>query len=107
MSFSVDPEHDTPARLTQFAAQHGATRPDWWFLTGPVDEVKRVVVKGFKEAMEAQPVAAGRPPNVLHGTHFVLVDSEGQIRGYYRSDEEGRHALAAAVSALLSEGKTS
>ncbi|HEX4352036.1 MAG TPA: SCO family protein [Polyangiales bacterium] len=106
VSFSVDPEHDTPARLQQFARAHGALRSDWSFLTGPVGEVKRVVVQGFKEAMEAQPSAAGQPANVLHGTHFVLVDRRGEIRGYYRNDEDGQQALLAAATALLS-GKTS
>jgi protein SCO1 len=107
LSFSVDPEHDTPARLAQFAAQHGALRDDWWFLTGPLDELKRVVVQGFKQAMEVQPTAAGQPANVLHGTHFVLVDQSGEIRGFYPSDEEGRRALSAAVSTLLAGGKHS
>jgi protein SCO1/2 len=107
LSFSVDPEHDTPARLLQFATQHGAVRADWWFLTGPLDELKRVVTHGFKQAMDAQPTAAGHPANVLHGTHFVLVDQSGEIRGFYPSDEDGRHALSAAVSTLLTGGKTS
>ncbi|HEY2733572.1 MAG TPA: SCO family protein [Polyangiales bacterium] len=106
VSFSVDPAHDTPERLQQFARQHGALQPDWWFLTGPIDEVKRVVVQGFKEAMEAQPTAAGQPANVLHGTHFVLVDRRGDIRGYFRNDEDGQRALFAAASSLLA-GKTS
>jgi protein SCO1/2 len=107
LSFSVDPEYDTPARLQQFAALHGAVRADWWFLSGPLDEVKRVVVQGLKQAMEAQPAAAGRPANVLHGTHFVLVDAAGEIRGYYHSDQDGGRALSSAVSTLLREGKTS
>jgi protein SCO1/2 len=102
VSFSVDPEHDTPERLRQFAVQHGADLANWWFLTGPLDEVKRVVVQGFKQAMQAQPVAADKPPNVLHGTHFVLVDRAGELRGFYPSDEAGRKALGADVTALLS-----
>jgi protein SCO1/2 len=103
LSFSVDPAHDSAERLREFAAQHGADQPDWWFLTGPLDQVQRVVTNGFKQAMQAQPVAAGRPPNVLHGTHFVLVDASGQIRGFFPSDEEGGRALRDAVSALLTD----
>ncbi len=33
LSFSVDPQTDTPARLKQYAAKLGA-RPGWFFLTG-------------------------------------------------------------------------
>jgi protein SCO1/2 len=104
VSFSVDPEHDTPERLQAFAKQHGANRPQWWFVTGPLDEIKAVVTGGFKQAMDLQPTAAGEPRNVLHGTHFVLVDRAGHIRGFYRSDAEGQKALRSAVLSLLPEG---
>jgi protein SCO1/2 len=104
VSFSVDPEHDTPERLRAFAKQHGAERAQWWFVTGPLDEVKAVVTGGFKQAMDQQPMAADGPRNVLHGTHFVLVDPLGHIRGFYRSDAEGQKALRSAVLALLPEG---
>jgi protein SCO1/2 len=107
VSFSVDPEHDTPERLQRFAVQHGAAQRNWWFLTGPIDEVKQVVTRGFKQAMQAQPTAAGQPANVLHGTHFVLVDAAGEIRGFYPSDEDGRIALRSAVSSLLADKGTS
>jgi protein SCO1/2 len=107
LSFSVDPEHDTPERLRAFAQQHGALRDDWWFLTGPLDEVRRVVTQGFKQAMQAEPEVAGRPPNVLHGTHFVLVDAHGEIRGFYANDPAGHAALQTALSSLLPQGKTS
>jgi protein SCO1 len=33
VSISIDPEHDTPARLSQYAKQFGAG-PDWNFYTG-------------------------------------------------------------------------
>jgi protein SCO1/2 len=102
VSFSVDPEHDTPERLQQFAAAHGADLRDWSFLTGSLDDVKRVVSSGFKQAMEAEPDRPGKPRNVLHGTHFVLVDQSGQIRGFFASgDADARTALRAGVLTLL------
>jgi protein SCO1/2 len=106
VSFSVDPEHDTPERLKQFAAQHGADHADWYFLTGRLDEVRRVVVSGFKQAMQALPAEPGKPRNVLHGTHFVLVDAGGEIRGFFRNDSEGSAALQKAARALLREAKS-
>jgi protein SCO1/2 len=104
VSFSVDPEHDTPERLKAFANQHGANVDRWWFLTGPLEEVRAVVTRGFKQAMEAQPVKPGTARNVLHGTHFVLVDGQGEIRGFFANDAEGQAALRAGVLALLPEG---
>jgi protein SCO1/2 len=38
LSFSVDPETDTPAKLKEYAAQFHA-RPGWLFLTGPKENV--------------------------------------------------------------------
>lgn len=106
VSFSVDPEHDTPERLQQFATQHGADHADWYFLTGPLAQVREVVTSGFKQAMQAEPVVPGKPRNVLHGTHFVLVDRSGQIRGFFRNDGEGTAQLQKAAAQLLAEGKS-
>lgn len=105
VSFSVDPEHDTPARLRSFAQQHGVDVDNFWFLTGPIADVTRVVTKGFKQAMELQPVSEVKPRNVLHGTHFVLVDRSGEIRGFFANDPEGHAALKDAVLALLAPAK--
>ena len=91
VSISVDPEHDTPEVLAAYAKRFGADTRRWSFLTGPLDAVDQTVVKGFK-------IHIGKPtPNeedptlmdIMHGEHFVLVDREGVIRGYYRSDAEG------------------
>ncbi|WP_295885547.1 SCO family protein [uncultured Thiohalocapsa sp.] len=38
LSFSIDPEYDTPARLRAYAAQFGAG-DQWQFLTGDMDEL--------------------------------------------------------------------
>ena len=97
VSFSVDPEHDTPAALAAFAAAHGADLTRWSFLTGPID----AVTAGAKLALERDPA---QPPEaaIRHGTHFILVDAEGRIRdGYYDSaDEDGRARLRADLAAL-------
>lgn len=107
VSFSVDPEHDTPEKLLAFARQHGVDVDNFWFLTGPLDQIKQVVTQGFKQSMQAQPVREGEPRNVLHGTHFVLVDQQGDIRGFFANNPQGHAALKKAVSVLLSAGADS
>jgi protein SCO1/2 len=107
VSFSVDPEHDTPEKLTAFARAHGADHANWYFLTGPLDSVREVVTKGFKQAMQIEPETPGKPRNVLHGSHFVLVDRTGQLRGFFRSDAEGIEALRSAAERLLADGRSS
>lgn len=97
VSFTVDPERDTPDVLTRYAERHGADLRTWTFLTGETDAVRRAVVDGMRVAM-GERQADG---DILHGTHFVLVDAEGRIRGYYRSEREGMDALARDIERLL------
>lgn len=44
LSFSVDPVHDTPARLKEYAARFKA-RPGWYFLTGSKENMDAVLRK--------------------------------------------------------------
>ncbi len=86
VTFSVDPEHDTPSVLTDFARRHGADLESWSFLTGDPERV-HAVAKGFKVAFEGQADAGVDHFGILHGAHAVLVDRHLAIRGYYRIRE--------------------
>lgn len=86
VSFSVDPRNDTPAVLAKYSRARGADHKNWHFLTGTIEAVKRTVKGGFKQAMDPMP---DEPTNIMHGSHFVLVDGRGNIRGYYRTQAEG------------------
>lgn len=90
VSFSVDPENDTPAVLRQYARQYDADLSSWSFLTGDVETVKRTVVDGFKLALEGKADAGAPDFGILHGSHLVLVDRELRIRGYYASSDAAR-----------------
>jgi protein SCO1/2 len=86
VSFSVDPENDTPAVLTRYAASTHADAARWTFVTGPVDDVSAAVVRGFK--VSAAKFATGANDyDVTHGDWFVLVDAKGKLRGYYSTVE--------------------
>ena len=91
VSISVDPLHDTPAVLADYARRHGAESPDWLFLTGDEAQMRRLAVEGFKlgvaPADPSDPRAAQEP--VTHSTRFVLVDGAGQVRGYYDAFDDG------------------
>jgi len=47
VSISVDPEHDTPEVLVEYAARYGADPDRWLFLTGPKDAIYRLAIDGF------------------------------------------------------------
>src|SRR5690349_6501922 len=85
VTFTVDPAYDTPAVLDAFASQYGATAR-WSFLTGPVAAIKHAVTDGLKTAMgnEGDP---GDFMKIFHGEHFVLIDAEMNIRGFYAASD--------------------
>ena len=86
VSFSVDPENDTPPVLLEYATSAKADLDRWSFVTGPPDDVERAVVFGFK--VSAAKIAKGANDyDVTHGDWFVLVDAQGRLRGYYPMDE--------------------
>ncbi|KMY50487.1 SCO family protein [Peribacillus loiseleuriae] len=76
VSFSVDPELDTPAALKEYAERFNADLPSWHFLTGYTQqEIEEFAKKNFKTIVQ-------KPANtdqVIHGTKFYLVNKEGQI----------------------------
>ncbi|MBI5510368.1 MAG: SCO family protein [Deltaproteobacteria bacterium] len=87
VSFSVDPEYDTPPRLQAYAARYGADQALWTFLTGPLDEIKAVVKDGLKVAMGKQEGGGDDVAAIFHGTYFVVLDADMQIRGYVDSND--------------------
>lgn len=101
VSFSVDPENDTPAVLAEYAAAHGA-RGRWLFLTGDAAHVRETIVQGFRVHVgERTPIGTTGAYDIMHVQHFVLVDAQNRIRGYYPSDAEGLERLERDVRRLL------
>jgi protein SCO1/2 len=102
VSISVDPEYDTPAVLGEYAQRFGADPGRWQFLTGPLAEIEKTVVKGFKIHMGEREENAADPTlvEIMHGEHFVLVDQAGDIQGYFGADADGLAKLEAAVREL-------
>ena len=126
VSITVDPEHDTPEVLAEYAAQYRADPERWLFLTGPKDVIYRLAIEGFRLGVvdqdeEAQPgTGPGRawlgPPaawahpvpnperRLIHSSRFVLVDRQAQIRGYYQgTDWSALERLGSNLRLLLRE----
>lgn len=86
VSITVDPLTDTPALLSRYADRYGADPERWLFLTGELQQIRRIVQEGFR--LSAAPVDGGTAdPVVFHSARFVLVDRDGEIRGYYDSND--------------------
>ena len=102
VSISVDPENDTPAVLSEYAARVHADPSRWSFLTGDEQEVERAVVVGFK--ISAAKIARGADAyDVVHGDWFVVVDRRGQLRGYYPTEGDTFEGLVKDVLRLERE----
>jgi protein SCO1/2 len=97
VSFSVDPEHDTPKVLREYAKQYDADLASWSFLTGDSAVIGATAVQGFKLALEGRANPAKPDFGILHGSHLVLVDRSADLRGFYRTDD------AAEVRRLVSD----
>ncbi|HEY7219045.1 MAG TPA: SCO family protein [Candidatus Binatia bacterium] len=85
VSFTVDPERDTPQALTNYAARYQADPQRWYFLTGSRNRMIRLVQEGFHLAVATVPNDAEPPGAIPHSPRFVLIDKEARIRGYYDS----------------------
>ena len=101
VSFSVDPEHDTPAVLEKYAASFDAPS-HWLFLTGTREQILTLSRDGFKLGLEMTPPPGIEAPEpILHSNRFVLVDGRGDIRGYYEAfDEESMEKLLEDLEAV-------
>lgn len=85
VSFSVDPDYDTPAVLSEYANRYGADSERWLFLTGSAEAMQQLSVGGFKLALD--PTGGTEAEPITHSSRFVLVDRQGHIRGYYGTED--------------------
>ena len=83
VSFSVDPDYDTPAVLGDYAKHTGAGA-HWMFLTGPRPTMAALLRDGFHVAYADDGPAASP---ITHSDRFVLVDQKLRIRGYYHGTD--------------------
>jgi len=101
VSFSVDPDKDTPEVLRSYADKLQAEPGRWDFVTGAKSAIYKLSHDGFKLAVSDGRDAQGIP---VHSTRMVLVDRHGQIRGYYDATEpEAITKLLADTNHLLRE----
>lgn len=84
ISFSIDPDKDTPERLRNYIKQYNIEANRWEFLTGYQSDVFEIS-KDYKVKVFDDKV--GEVPNLIHDGTFVLVDADRRIRGYYNGLE--------------------
>jgi protein SCO1/2 len=86
-SFSVDPAYDTPARLAGYAQRYHADPARWRFVTGPVEDMRRLVEGPLMNSMAREGVTPSGAPAISHSGYFLLIDGNAHIRGAYDSGD--------------------
>ena len=101
VSFTVDPEHDTPQVLSEYAKNANADVHHWKFLTGEREAIWRLSKDGFK-----LPVSENTDPAtvITHSPKVMLVDPYLRIRGIYEvTSKDGLARLRHGLDLVLME----
>jgi len=83
VTFSFDPERDTPDRLLEYAELLKAPQDGWLWLTGDPLDVRRLVGAEFGVYFERIPGPTPDQYEFAHEATFVLIDAGGRLRAEY------------------------
>jgi protein SCO1 len=90
VAFSVDPNYDTPQKLTEYLERHSVADESKWHLLTGYDQtfIEQFAVGSFKALVKA----VEGDDQIIHANTFYLVDENGvAVKNYtgYSSDEDG------------------
>lgn len=98
VSFTVDPEVDTPAVLKKYIANFTDDESNWHLLTG----YTQLEMEAFaREEFQTFVLKHESSTQVVHGTNFYLLDSEGYVlKEYNFSNESYQEELLADLKRM-------
>lgn len=100
VSFTVNPEYDTPEVLREYGERYGADPGKWYFLTGDRDKIYTLAQKGFYLPV----MKVEGQQDFIHSEKFMLVDKDRYVRGIYDgTDKEDVDRLIIEIKVLLDE----
>jgi protein SCO1/2 len=101
LSHTIDPDHDTPDVLKQYAHDIGVTGPMWQFVTGDREKIYDIGEHHYLVTASKDSTAPG---GYIHSGAFVLIDKEKHIRGMYDGTTvEGTQKLIRDITVLQEE----
>lgn len=83
VSFTIDPERDTPEKLTAYAEKLGIDQDKWWFLNSDKETTYALANEYFIVAYEDKDVEGGFD----HSGKIILVDKDGHVRSFSEGTE--------------------
>lgn len=101
LSYTIDPDHDTPARLKNYAVKLGVDGNQWEFLRGQKQAVYALAKNDYMVSVDDDTKGPG---GFAHEGFFVLVDKERRMRGVYDgTNGEEVNKLLKDMDILLAE----
>lgn len=106
VSFTVDPEYDSPEVLRNHRSKLRIEDPRWRFVTGAQGKVHEWLSQrlqlhvGMPERENPQDMLF----DISHSSRFALFDQNGALRALASTDEAGLARLVGAAGLLLEEG---
>lgn len=84
VSFSLDPERDTPEALDEYAKTLEIDRDRWLFVSTAEEGAMHDFVRaGLRVPVQRDGDAEELGESIIHGTRMPVIDPEGVIAGYY------------------------
>ncbi len=100
ISISVDPLHDSVARLRKWAEKFNVNPDSWWLLTGNRDSIYNFAIHEIKANIADVNVDTA----FVHTENFFLIDKERIVRGWYNGfDSVAQKKLVRDIPLLMLE----
>jgi protein SCO1/2 len=107
LSYTVDPETDTVARMKHYADSLGADPARWWFLTGRKDSLYHLA-RGSYLLDDPKNNTTSIDEQFIHTQFLALVDKSGRVRKIYDSlKKDELSELEKDIRTLLKEPASS
>lgn len=90
VSFTVDPERDSVAKIKAYGDKYGIDHDTWWMLTGNRDSIYNIAFNEFKASVASN---GNIDTGFIHTELFFLLDKDRVVRGWYNgldSNQLGR-----------------
>mgnify|MGYP006273294941 FL=1 len=80
ISFTIDPERDSVAKLKAYGDKYQIDHDTWWMLTGPKKEIYDIALNEFKASVASN---GNIDTGFIHTEKIFLLDKEHVVRGWY------------------------
>lgn len=104
ITFSFNPEHDTPEVLARYAEGFRQPGFDWRFLTTRSEDELKPILQAYQQPVEQEVDAVGRRTGAYsHLLRVFLIDRQQRIRNIYTASVLHPELVLADIRTLLQE----